>query len=113
MSVDYSKLEVLFFDDKRLLLKGLQRYFKDDFSCHIATSLEEATEIIDNTNISILVSDHQMPDHIGIELLRRVSIDKPHIRKILTTSEWHSDVVLRSEERRVGKECRSRWSPYH
>ena len=24
-----------------------------------------------------------------------------------------ADVVLRSEERRVGKECRSRWSPYH
>ena len=22
-------------------------------------------------------------------------------------------VSLRSEERRVGKECRSRWSPYH
>ena len=23
------------------------------------------------------------------------------------------DPQLRSEERRVGKECRSRWSPYH
>ena len=23
------------------------------------------------------------------------------------------DGVSRSEERRVGKECRSRWSPYH
>jgi len=23
------------------------------------------------------------------------------------------DIRLRSEERRVGKECRSRWSPYH
>ena len=22
-------------------------------------------------------------------------------------------LVIRSEERRVGKECRSRWSPYH
>ena len=22
-------------------------------------------------------------------------------------------IVYRSEERRVGKECRSRWSPYH
>ena len=22
-------------------------------------------------------------------------------------------VISRSEERRVGKECRSRWSPYH
>ena len=25
------------------------------------------------------------------------------------TEEWYQ----RSEERRVGKECRSRWSPYH
>ena len=25
----------------------------------------------------------------------------------------HVLAVLRSEERRVGKECRSRWSPYH
>src|SRR5574340_164161 len=25
----------------------------------------------------------------------------------------HSDSRPRSEERRVGKECRSRWSPYH
>ena len=24
-----------------------------------------------------------------------------------------SGLTLRSEERRVGKECRSRWSPYH
>ena len=26
-------------------------------------------------------------------------------------SSWH--LMARSEERRVGKECRSRWSPYH
>src|SRR6266436_9276987 len=25
----------------------------------------------------------------------------------------HRDIPRRSEERRVGKECRSRWSPYH
>src|SRR2546430_6270075 len=25
----------------------------------------------------------------------------------------HGRAALRSEERRVGKECRSRWSPYH
>ena len=31
------------------------------------------------------------------------------------TSQWHwkSRDIGRSEERRVGKECRSRWSPYH
>ena len=25
----------------------------------------------------------------------------------------YSLITFRSEERRVGKECRSRWSPYH
>src|ERR1041385_7254050 len=25
----------------------------------------------------------------------------------------YNDLITRSEERRVGKECRSRWSPYH
>ena len=26
---------------------------------------------------------------------------------------WNTMGIERSEERRVGKECRSRWSPYH
>ena len=31
-----------------------------------------------------------------------------------TSYRWDSDdAEVRSEERRVGKECRSRWSPYH
>ena len=34
------------------------------------------------------------------------------------TTRWYVELlrdadILRSEERRVGKECRSRWSPYH
>ena len=29
------------------------------------------------------------------------------------TEELLSKEQVRSEERRVGKECRSRWSPYH
>ena len=32
---------------------------------------------------------------------------------ISPNGEIYLDAVLRSEERRVGKECRSRWSPYH
>ena len=37
------------------------------------------------------------------------------ITSIAGTSVWADDVtdLTRSEERRVGKECRSRWSPYH
>src|SRR2546422_10584577 len=31
----------------------------------------------------------------------------------LYLKQGHPEDALRSEERRVGKECRSRWSPYH
>ena len=30
-----------------------------------------------------------------------------------TKIDVHMENETRSEERRVGKECRSRWSPYH
>ena len=33
-------------------------------------------------------------------------------RKLLKENSKVS-ILVRSEERRVGKECRSRWSPYH
>src|ERR1035441_8120662 len=34
-------------------------------------------------------------------------------RGVLGLQRLHRGHVHRSEERRVGKECRSRWSPYH
>src|SRR2546425_8393429 len=33
--------------------------------------------------------------------------------RALITADYDADGDSRSEERRVGKECRSRWSPYH
>ena len=38
------------------------------------------------------------------EAVKRAGIKVDQIDKVILT---------RSEERRVGKECRSRWSPYH
>src|SRR5438132_7138934 len=38
--------------------------------------------------------------------------EKPAIDS-LVSANLRSRLEFRSEERRVGKECRSRWSPYH
>src|SRR2546427_393080 len=48
--------------------------------------------------------------------LRGISSDRavglgPH--KVLSVPDAIGIAFERSEERRVGKECRSRWSPYH
>src|SRR3712207_8536788 len=37
------------------------------------------------------------------------ALQHPKVRAVITGR----DLEGRSEERRVGKECRSRWSPYH
>ena len=51
----------------------------------------------------VLVAARPLPEH------PLASLDDDEI------AEMRLDVtlLLRSEERRVGKECRSRWSPYH
>ena len=41
-------------------------------------------------------------------------LDAIRSRNIMNKNEEKSNTnIIRSEERRVGKECRSRWSPYH
>ena len=35
------------------------------------------------------------------------------VKRAIAGTEFEPMAEVRSEERRVGKECRSRWSPYH
>ena len=46
---------------------------------------------------------------IASVVVSRAATDTASINAVLTTLVGST----RSEERRVGKECRSRWSPYH
>ena len=39
--------------------------------------------------------------------------DTKKFQKLLIEHGELEPILTRSEERRVGKECRSRWSPYH
>src|SRR3989449_6348589 len=77
-------------------MEALSKKYPDDVEAKIfwALALNEAF-------------DHQSMD----PLLKAIKILEPIDRK----NPDHPGVThyLRSEERRVGKECRSRWSPYH
>ena len=55
----------------------------------------------------------ELSDNINSALTEMVgSEDYPNFTDIKTNSDF-TNFTVRSEERRVGKECRSRWSPYH
>ena len=55
------------------------------------------------------------PETIRLKAGRKSSVSNKDKKKAISTvrkvskNSWR----WRSEERRVGKECRSRWSPYH
>src|SRR3712207_8588430 len=50
------------------------------------------------------------PDGYFLDKLEPIPSALPSFQKLFQVS---ATALSRSEERRVGKECRSRWSPYH
>ena len=68
-------------------------------------------------------STHVMPpppggiyhiDFVEDDSIHMMSWDDGLLEPIVLDDGYEVDIVgSRSEERRVGKECRSRWSPYH
>ena len=61
-----------------------------------------------NNMLEIAVCDDDIADlECAVNMLHKIFTSQKiayHIEKFMSA---------RSEERRVGKECRSRWSPYH
>ena len=60
---------------------------------------------------SLVQKTHQQADHF--RKLKKKAMSLPVIGSIVGTVAGVLLIRMRSEERRVGKECRSRWSPYH
>src|SRR5258708_40048721 len=50
---------------------------------------------------------------LNCECIARAHTPKYRSHSALSPSSAAESPLHRSEERRVGKECRSRWSPYH
>ena len=68
----------------------------------VAGSGREALDLLQGEAVDCVLLDLEMPGMDGFEVLRGMA-----------RREARPPVIVRSEERRVGKECRSRWSPYH
>ena len=53
------------------------------------------------------------PQHLATLALHAGQVVDPTTNSRAVPIYQTTSYVFRSEERRVGKECRSRWSPYH
>ena len=94
---------------ERLGVKGEALYLLAE------TNLEDVVEAVDQLKPDVLIVD-------SIQTLYNAELSaapgsvgqvKDCTLALMNLAKGHGITVFRSEERRVGKECRSRWSPYH
>ena len=57
--------------------------------------------------------NHQTAESIAVQLNIQRNTASGILNEFVREGIVQKEKTRRSEERRVGKECRSRWSPYH
>src|SRR5258706_6867590 len=83
------------------------------------SSRRRHTRLVSDWSSDVCSSDLRTWSHSVFESLSRSSCDYQleatftYSKQVSPTLYFPTTLSGRSEERRVGKECRSRWSPYH
>src|SRR5256885_16808801 len=124
------RIKVLIADDHRVVREGVMAILKTKENIEVVGEAQDGQEAIEKVRTlepDVILMDVSMPRMGGVEATRQIKREFPHIGIIALTmydeQQYIFDLVRagatgyllkdRSEERRVGKECRSRWSPYH
>ena len=112
---------ILVAEDDRSLRDGLvQSMSRSGYKVQVAQTGKDALEKIEKQVFDLVIAGHRVGGADGLEILRKARSTNAGTLVIVTgengsgaVEAMKSGAFDRSEERRVGKECRSRWSPYH
>ena len=89
------KRTILFVDDEDKILRSLKRGLRDEpYRTLFATSGQEALEILKHEDVHVLVTDMRMPEMTGLELLRSVKKDYPHIIRMVLSGYTQVTTLL-------------------
>ena len=96
-----------------MLRKSLDAFARLDLAT--AATVVRQDELVDEEFRTIMryLITFMMEDPRTISTSLEILFVAKAIERIGDHAKNMSEYVVRSEERRVGKECRSRWSPYH
>src|SRR3712207_6173196 len=126
---------LLIVDDDRAFSTRLARAMEGrGFTVRVAETVADGVAEIDSQAPAYAVIDMRLADGNGLDVIARLKERRPEARGVILTGCGNiasavtavklgafdylakpadADEIHRSEERRVGKECRSRRSPYH
>lgn len=88
------KINILCVDDEQLILNALSSVFRFKYNVITTTNPQEALNIIESQDISVIISDQRMPEMMGTELLKIVKEKSPNTIRILLTGFSDIDAII-------------------
>ena len=91
-----SQISLLYVDDEAILLEATKQYLDRSRHCIVDTvsSAKEALSRIHEREYDVVVSDYQMPEMDGLELLRTLRADGNDIPFIIFTGRGREEVAI-------------------
>jgi DNA-binding NtrC family response regulator len=88
---------VLFVDDEADILTSLNRFLrKEPYRKLFAETAEKALELLDGNDVAIVISDYNMPDMNGLELMKAVKLRYPEIIPLIISGHENVGQIIES-----------------
>jgi PAS domain S-box-containing protein len=89
---------LLYVDDEPALLEIGTIFLErtGEFSVTTASGVDEALRVLENTSCDLVISDYQMPERDGIELLQEIRSRYPDLPFILFTGRGREEIAIRA-----------------
>jgi DNA-binding NtrC family response regulator len=92
-----SQHAILLVDDEPHILKALQRALrKEPYILLTASSGEEGLKLLEAREVSLVISDFNMPEMNGLSFFKAVKALYPHILSIMLTGQAEIDVAIQA-----------------
>ncbi|HTE28851.1 MAG TPA: response regulator, partial [Chryseolinea sp.] len=87
-------------DDKDICLVLSKFLTKNNYNVDVAHKGEDGLQLLRSTQYSVILCDYRLPDHTGVEMLRKIKLLQPSAAVIIITG--YSDVRIAVETFRYG-----------
>ena len=89
--------KILFVDEDQRIIELLQQLLQDEnWDCHFASSAREALDFLQNKQVDLVVSDVQMADMDGVQLIAEIREIYPSIVRIFLTDNAEPDNIVKT-----------------
>lgn len=103
---------LLIVDDEPAIVAALRRVLRNrGFNLLTANSAQEALDVMQHSEVCVVLTDYQMPQMNGLQLLKQIALQWPQTKRLMLTGNNDSAEALKSEAGKVSTELASKLAP--